>query len=73
MHAATHQQWAAPLALPEPGCGRDWQHGLPPDVLSVCLGRLAAAGDGRALAAARGACTSWRGAADACVRELNLR
>ncbi|KAI8468619.1 MAG: hypothetical protein J3K34DRAFT_8010 [Monoraphidium minutum] len=69
-HAAVRQMWAQWIAA-DPANARDWAHGLPVDVLATCVGHLIA--EPRALAAARGACAAWRGAADACLHELALR
>jgi hypothetical protein len=71
-HAAVRELWAQYSAcVPEPGDRRDWQHGLPGDVLAACLRHLLE--DAPTVAAARGACAAWRAAADACVRALRLR
>ena len=75
VHELRAEVWAraGPLALPDPEAPRDWQHGLPADVVTACLGFLAAGGDRASLAAARLACRALRAAADAAVRSLSVR
>lgn len=69
-HAAVRQMWAQWIC-PDPDNARDWQAGLPGEVLAACLGHLA--GERKSLGAARAACAAWRAQADACVQQLTLR
>jgi len=70
-HVVMRQMWAKAMLVADPGNARDWQHGVPADVLAASLSHLL--DDARSLAAARAVCASWRTAVDSQIRELNLR